>query len=316
MMTVLNKIGKLLDPKIRKKNINAIQVSLKECYWERFGHDMPDPVFILGCSRAGTTVTYETIGSSPAFIKFGYEILVFWDRVFGLQHNDWESEVARAKNAMPEHRRQFFKHVYARLGKGRVLDKTCINALRGTYLYELFPNAQFIYIQRDGRDNISSMMDSWNKDGNFGLNQYLGSPKEDIQIENGRFDEWRLFYPPGWRKYNSATLEEVCAFQWINANQHCLDAKSVIPQDQWSHLRYEDLFSRPVEMFEEVFLKLDIPFTSDIRQRCETLNKRPTSIVNGAPELEKWRQHNPQAIKRIIDKICPLQKKLGYDCEI
>ena len=77
-----------------------------------------------------------------------------------------------------------------------------------------------------------------------------------------------------------------------------------------------DLFTRPVEMFEEVFQKLDIPFTSDIRKCCETLNKRPTSIVNGAPKLEKWRQHNPQAIERIIDKICPLQKKLGYDCDV
>ena len=315
-MTVLNKIGKLLDPDIRKKNINALQITLKEHYWDIFGHEMPDPIFILGCSRAGTTVTYETISSSPSLIKFGYEILVFWDRVYGLQHNSWESEVALAKDARPEHRKQFFKYAYARLGDGRVLDKTCINALRGTYLYELFPNAQFIYIQRDGRDNISSMMDSWNKDDNFGLNQYLGKPKEIINIENGKFDQWRLFYPPGWREYNNAALEEVCAFQWISANQHCLDAKAVIPQNQWSHLRYEDLFSRPVEMFEDVFEKLDIPFTDDVRQRCETLNKRPTSIVNGAPELEKWRQHNPQAIENIIDKICPMQKKLGYDCEI
>ncbi|MGD2118978.1 MAG: sulfotransferase [Chromatiales bacterium] len=315
-MPELKKISKLLDPEIRAKNIDAILIRARERYWHMFGKEMPDPVFILGCSRSGTTVTYETISAAPNFLTFGYELLTFWDSLYGLQHNDWDSDAAFAKDARIRHRKQFFAHAFGRLGHGRILDKTCINALRGTYLYELFPNAQFVYIQRDGRDNISSMMDSWNKDSNFGLNKYLGAPEEEIAIENGKFDQWRLFYPPGWRDYNHSSLEEVCAFQWVQANQHCLQAKAVIPPDQWTHLHYEDLFTRPVEMFTEVFEKLDVPFTEELRQRCATLNKRPTSMVSGAPKLEKWRQRNPEAIESIIEQICPMQQTLGYDCNV
>ena len=62
-----------------------------------------------------------------------------------------------------------------------------------------------------------------------------------------------------------------------------LDAGEAIPAEQWIQLRYEDIFDRPVEMFREVFAKLDLPFDAAIEQRCRTLNERPTSIVKGPP---------------------------------
>lgn len=315
-MQRIRKLSKLLDSEIRAKNLEVARLYLRERYWRLSGQQMPDPVFILGCSRSGTTVTYETIAASSHFLSFGYEIPQFWDSLWGPKHNGWTSEAADESNADISHRDAAFSHVFARLGKGLFLDKTCINALRGRYLYKLFPNAKFIYIQRDGRDNISSMMDGWRQDGHFGLTQFLGPSPDSVSIEDGEFQEWSFFLPPGWRDYNNARLEEVCAFQWIAANRSCLAAKEIIPESQWIHVRYEDLFTRPLEMFEGIFNRLQIPFEEKIRERCQTLDKRPTSIVKGAPKLQKWKRHNPEAISRIMDTICPLQKELGYDCEV
>ena len=310
-MPTLGKLKKLLDPEIRAKNIQVVREGMRGAFWDYTHPEMPDPVFVVGCSRSGTTVTYETIAAAPQLLKFGYEIPQFWNGLVGPLNNGWHSEAAYAEEAEPRHRDAALRLFYARLGLGRVVDKTCINTLRLPYLYQLFPDAMFVFIQRDGRDNISSMMDGWRHDGHFRLSQFLGPSPEPVAINGGEFTEWSFFLPPGWRDYNQASLEEVCAYQWVTANRMALEAKKAIPPPQWIHLRYEDIFERPVAMFQEAFERLGIPFTEDLRQRCANLH--PTSIVKGAPKRQKWKEHNPDAIRRILPVIRPLMQEMGYD---
>lgn len=313
-MNYLKRLHKLLDPEIRTKNIEALRLELRGLWFDLTRPAMPDPVFIVGCSRSGTTITYETIGLSPQLLKFGYELPRFWNTLHGPLTNGWESEAAGASDARPEHRHAAFRHFYQHLGQGRVLDKTCINVMRIPYLHVLFPEARFVFIQRDGRDNISSMMDGWRygrTDGRFELAQFFGPLPEEVRIQGGEFRDWAFFLPPGWRDYNHASLEEVCAHQWLTANHMALEARRSIPPGQWVHLRYEDIFDRPVEMFREVFERLELDFTADIEARCRQL--APTSIVRGAPKKAKWKEHNPEAIERILPMIAPLMKEMGYD---
>lgn len=308
------KLLKLLDPEIRAKNLLALRWELRGRWCDLARPAMPDPVFLVGCSRSGTTVTYETLGAAPQFLKFGWEIPQFWDSLYGPLNNGWSSEAASAEHARPGHRHAALRFFFQRLGAGWVLDKTCINVMRIPYLHALFPQAKFVFIQRDGRDNISSMMDGWHHgrtDGDFKLSQFFGPFPEPVAIENGRFTDWAFFLAPGWQQYNRAPLEEVCAFQWMSANRLALQARQAIPPAQWIHLRYEDLFERPVEMFEEAFAKLGVPFTDALRARCQDL--RPTSIVKGRPQRAKWREHNPEPIRRILPKIRPLMIEMGYD---
>ena len=308
------KAYKLLDPEIRTKNLRALKWEMRGLWFDLTRPAMPDPVFVVGCSRSGTTVTYETLARAPQFLKFGWEIPQFWNGLHGPLNNGWESEAAGAEHARPEHRHAAFRYFYARLGAGWVLDKTCINVMRIPYLYALFPQAKFVFIQRDGRDNISSMMDGWRMgrvDGRFELSQFFGPFPEPVAINGGEFKEWAFFLAPGWRAYNHASLEEVCAFQWMSANRMALDAKRSIPAEQWIQLRYEDIFERPVEMYQDAFERLGIPFTPELRQRCANL--RPTSEVRGKPKKQKWKEHNPEAIARILPTIRPLMLEMGYD---
>jgi hypothetical protein len=310
----LRNVYKILDPEIRAKNLRELRCQLRGLWWDVARPAMPDPVFVVGCSRSGTTITYETLGAAPQFLKFGWEIPQFWDGLYGPLNNGWHSEAAGAEHARPEHRDAAFRYFYQRLGAGWVLDKTCINVMRVPYLYALFPQARFVFIQRDGRDNISSMIDGWRMgrtDGRFELSLHLGPFPEPVAINGGEFKEWAFFLAPGWREYNHASLEEVCAFQWVSANRLALDAKKLVPAEQWIHLRYEDLFERPVEMFGEAFARLGIAFTPELQARCANL--QPTSIVKGKPKKQKWREHNPEAIERILPMIRPLMLEMGYD---
>jgi len=311
-MSSIRKLSKLLDSDIRRKNLRALRYRLRGVWWQTLQPAMPDPVFLIGCSRSGTTVTYQTFAESRELRALGYELPEFWDQVWGPHDNGWASEAAGAGDARPEHRDAALRYFFERLGAGQVIDKTCINVMRVPYLLQLFPQARFVFIHRDGRDNISSLMDGWRFDRHFGLNRFLGAPAETVAIDGGAFDEWSFFLPPGWRDYNQAPLEEVCAFQWLSANRMALDARAGVPDGQWVQMRYEDIFEQPVEMFEQAFARLGLEFDTPLRKYCETLNKRPTSIVNGAPRKAKWKQRNPEAIERILDRIEPMQKILGY----
>jgi hypothetical protein len=145
------------------------------------------------------------------------------------------------------------------------------------------------------------------------LTQFFGPFPEPVTINGGEFNEWHFFLPPGWRNYNRASLEEVCAFQWISANRLALEGRRLIPSESWIQLRYEDLFERPVEMFREAFERLGVPFDAALSQRCANL--APTSIVKGRPKKQKWKEHNPEAIERILPMIRPMMRELGYDTD-
>ena len=317
-MPSLRNLHKLADPAIRAKNVLELKRALRGAAWQLIRPRVPDPVFVIGCSRSGTTVTYETIAASRRFLTFGFEIPQLWNNLYGPLNNGWESEAALPENARPAHRDAALRFFYQRLGAGPVLDKTCINTMRVGYLHRIFPDAKFVFIQRDGRDNISSMMDGWRhgrSDGGFGLTQFFGPSPEPVNINDGEFDEWHFFLPPGWRDYNRAALEDVCAFQWLSANRLALEARDQIPAEQWIQLRYEDFFDRPVAMFEHLFGRLGLPFDEPMRAYCSSLGTRPTSIVRGVPKLQKWKEQNPRAIERILPIIEPMMNRLGYPFE-
>ncbi|MBS0555636.1 MAG: sulfotransferase [Proteobacteria bacterium] len=318
MLSTLRKLQKLRDPEILHKNLQAMRLRSREIYWSMARPRVPDPVFVIGCSRSGTTVTFETIAASGHFLHFDYELPQFWNSLIGPLNNGWQSEAATEADARSAHRDRALAYFYARLGAGPVLDKTCINTLRVGYLHKLFPQAKFVFIQRDGRDNISSMIDGWRlgrTDGGFGLEKFFGPSPEAVAINGGEFREWHFFLPPGWREYNHATLEEVCAFQWISANRLALDAARTLPPEQWIQVRYEDIFERPVDMFREVFERLGVPFDEKMQARCAGLTGRPTSIVKGTPKKAKWKDSNPDAIERILPAIGPLMREMGYDLD-
>ena len=224
----------------------------------------PDPVFIVGCSRSGTTVTYETIATSPRLLSFGREIPEFWESLWGPQTN-WESEAAGAEDAPPGASRRRAALLLQRLGPGQVLDKTCINVMRVPYLRKLFPKARFVYIHRDGRDNVSSLMDGWLPRRAFRPGQAPRSVSLHGLDRAGEFKEWSFFLPPGWRAYNNAARGRL---RLPVAERESRGAGRIadVPPGQWIQLRYEDIFDRPVEMFREVFARLDLPFDDAIQR--------------------------------------------------
>jgi hypothetical protein len=196
---------------------------------------------------------------------------------------------------------------WSKRGPIRLLEKTPENCLRLPFLLSLFPDARVLYLTRDGRANINSLIEGWQQPHLFPGYKV----PEPLNVPNYRRERWAFTLIPGWRELTASPLEEICAWQWIQCNNAVL-AHRAETQDQVPYLRirYEDLVADPAPVLAEVAVFLDLDFEQDLARFAVRL---PRVNVVSAPEQEKWRIQNPQTIQRVLTLIDPMMQRLGYD---
>lgn len=233
----------------------------------------------------------------------------FWNSLDPPEERNWDSHNLGAEDVNERERvavaRYFFKHV----GMKRFVDKANQNCFRIPYLLELFPDAVFVYVKRDGSDNINSLIHGWGKPEEFG--GWSHNLPATVQIGNGKYTRWCFFLFPGWRTFLEEKIEVVCAQQWIEANEAVLSAKQNIPSSQWVEIFYEDILYSPIETFQRVFEQLNLTFSDEIKRHCDNLASKPYNAFS-RPRLNKWKEENRERIERITPKISETMRKIGY----
>jgi len=207
------------------------------------------PVVILAAPRSGSTLLFETLRESSDFWTIGGESHGIFERIrrFNPMSGLCDSNALFAEDAIPEvieHMRDaFYRKLRNAAGEPvhaagvttpRLLEKTPKNALRVSLLNELFPDALYIYLYRNPRENISSMMEAW-QSGRFVT--YPALP--------GRGQPWSLLLPPGWQAYHDASLEETVAFQWKSANEAILTELGKLDRARWTAVSYGQQVREP-----------------------------------------------------------------------
>jgi Sulfotransferase family len=134
----------------------------------------------------------------------------------------------------------------------------------------------------------------------------------ELSITGYEGKTWKFLMPRGWREYASGrTLAEVCAFQWVTANEAILAAKDQIGADRWVDVRYETLIESPTETVTRVLQQLGLPPDEQVRQHAATLDRRVTKAVS-APSARKW-MRDVAEIQPILPQIRPMMERLGYE---
>jgi hypothetical protein len=198
-------------------------------------------------------------------------------------------------------------HLPGRPGSIRLLEKTPENCLRLPFLLALFPDARVIYLTRDGRSNVNSLIEGWKQPHLFPGYRV----PQRLQISGDTRGRWAFTLIPGWRDLASSPLEEVCAWQWIRCNQAVLDHRDQTQgQVPYLTVRYEDLIDDPAPVLRAVAAFVEVDFEAGLDHFTDHL---PRINVVSAPEREKWRKQNPKAIGRILPLIEPMMDRLGYD---
>jgi hypothetical protein len=270
------------------------------------GATLDRPVFIIGAPRSGTSMLYSILRSSSRLAHWGGEAHEVWESDYHPSLRGWESNVLDASDLSPASaariRRDFF---LATGSRRRFIDKTPRNVLRVPFIEALFPDARYVFLKRDGRDNVNSLINAWR------VPRYrtyeLPEPHSIPGVES-RW--WKFMLYPGWRQDVRGPLEVVCAKQWQASYDHALTAFEDIDEARRVDIRYEELVERPVEEIGRLMRFLDLPLEEGVRERAEAAKTKAINYVT-LPERGKWRRENPLEIEAIIPLIAPTMSKLG-----
>ncbi|WP_200875054.1 sulfotransferase family protein [Methylomarinum vadi] len=264
------------------------------------------PIFIIGCSRAGTTLVYKTFSESSCLGTLQKETHDFWAQLHPLSERNWDSHSIDRTLASEKDRDIVTHYFYTQTGKKRIVDKNNQNGLSVPYLYKLFPDAHFVFIKRNPGDNIDSLIKGWNKAGEFGT--WADNLPETIAIDNGKYRRWCFFLAEGWRQLTKANIEEVCAFQYKAINEAILSAKKTIPTEQWHEVSYEMLIANPIDEFKKLFEGCCVPFDNAIEEHCRTILDKPYNTFSEIG-VEKWKKSvNREKIERILPLVAGMNQ--------
>jgi len=284
--------------------------STRGAWWGMRHLPVERPIFVIGCSRAGTTLVYKTFSESKNLGTLQRETHDFWTEMHPLANKHWATHALGAQDATQNDRDAVARYFYAYTGKTRFVDKNNQNGLCVSYLYALFPDAHFVYVKRNPGDNLHSLIEGWGKPEEFAT--WSSELKEKVSVDNGRYIQWCFFLSNGWRDYLDKSIEEVCAFQYRAINEEILAAKKRIPAQQWTEVFYEDLVRDPVAGFRQAFEQCGLAFTHDLEQHCANVLSTPYNAFSEI-RLDKWKDaRNCDRVERVLPGVAAVARTMGY----
>ncbi|MEX2100725.1 MAG: TIGR03032 family protein [Acidimicrobiia bacterium] len=246
------------------------------------------PVFVVSSPRAGSSLLFETLARSRGLVTIGGESHRVIESIGALHPSahGWSSNRLEAEHATPDTVRAlhdgFAQQLRDRNGQAvtagavRMLEKTPKNSLRVPFLAAAFPDARFVYLYRDPRETISSMLDAW-KSGRF-----VTYPR----LPGWEGEPWSLLLVPGWRELSQRPLSEVVTKQWAIATSTLLDDLAVLDPDRWCVASYDRLVGDPQAEIQRLCefceVEWDVDLDGPLPLSRHTLD---------SPHPDKWRRN-------------------------
>lgn len=258
------------------------------------------PIFIVSSPRSGSTLLYETLEQAPNLNSTGDESHWLIENVPGLSpaERTWSSNRLLDADATPERSEQLAEAFYRSLsdrdgkrphGRVRMLEKTPKNALRVPFFDAIWPDAMFVYLYRDVRETLYSMMEAWHS------GRFRTYPK----LPGWRGPPWSLLLVPDWPRLNGLQLPQIVARQWAITTELLIDDLERLDADRVHAMDYGDFLNSPQVEMERlaaaVGLQWDRTLAGPLPLSKTTLSK---------PNPEKWRQIEPvmDAIWALVEK--------------
>ena len=271
------------------------------------GGNLDRPIFIIGAPRSGTSMLYAILRSSSKLRHWPGEAHEVWEADHHPALRGWDSNVLTAADADPRSAERIRRSFFLVTGANkRLIDKTPRNALRIPFIEKLFLDAHYVFLQRDGRDNINSLMNAWRtpRYRTYALPDPHSIPGVDRNW-------WKFTLYPGWREDATGPLELICAKQWKVSYDYALEGLRNVPQRRQVTVRYESLAEHPEDEVGRILGFLELPYESAIREKAEAARSKPVNVVT-PPERGKWRRENPNEIENVLPLIQPTMEALGY----
>ncbi|XP_045172353.2 protein-tyrosine sulfotransferase 1-like [Mercenaria mercenaria] len=262
-----------------------------------YHRDMP-LIFIGGMPRSGTTLMRAMLDAHPD-VRCGEETHVI-PLLLGMRKNWKEPERRKLfleagidDNVIQSALSAFILEIIALHGEGAkyLCNKDPLTHLHSVYLKKVFPNAKFIYMIRDGRATVHSLISRKVSVSGFDLRDYRQC-----------LSKWSLH-------------SEVMYTQ-------CLQ----VGQDSCLPVYYEQLILHPEIWLKRIIKFLGIPWNESVLHH-EDFVEKPGGIAVSKREastdqiikpvnleaLNKWVGHIPEDVVTDMAKIAPMLSTFGYN---
>lgn len=271
--------------------------SIDEFHRRDYSNSSMKPIlFIGGMPRSGTTLMRAILDSHP-LVRCGEETRVIprmlsmraawkkspveWNRLMagGMTEDILDSAV----------RAFIYEILYHHSKSADVLcDKDPFVLKYAQYTSSIFPNAKFILLIRDARAVIHSIMTRKVTITGFSLTDY----RQNLRL---------------WNK-GIETMFIECQ----QIHERCL------------MVYYEQLVLQPKKNIEKILKFLNLPWNDDVLRHEELVGKKISlsktehssdQVVKpiNLEALTKWVGHMPSYLKKELDSLAPMLKRLGYD---
>jgi Sulfotransferase family/Aspartyl/Asparaginyl beta-hydroxylase len=273
--------------------------------------DFDRPVFIVSPPRSGSTLLFETLARAPGVYTIGSESHAIFEGLpqLNIAAHDYASNRLDSGAATPaiaaDLRERFRRRLIDRDGKPpaaqqiRLLEKTPKNALRVPFLMRVFPQARFVYLYRDPRAALASMIEAWNS------GQFVTYP----MLPEWQGPPWSMLLVPGWRDLIGKPVHEIVAAQWETTTRILLDDLHALPPDRWCIARYDALLTQPQNEIAQLCAAAGFDWDLSIRDALP-LARHTVS----APDPEKWRKHEREieaVLPRLAATIARVERSVG-----
>jgi hypothetical protein len=277
---------------------------------------------IIGAPRSGTNMLRDVLSQLPGVSTWPCdEINYIWRHGnASYPYDQFCRKMATPKIKNYIHKK--FKQIEKKTSSDLILEKTCANSLRVSFIDEIFPNAKFIFIVRDGLDVVGSASLRWKAkldipyllkkslyvpltDLPYYATRYLFNRVRRLVSTDRRLGIWGPSTETMKRWLQEYTLNEVCALQW----KSCVDCSekelSQLNPNRIIRVQYESFVINPLAETERVANFLGKDFNTVAQERlgssisCKSIGKGRASL-------------STQEIKSIGSLISDTMSRYGY----
>lgn len=265
---------------------------------KQYGREEPI-IFIGGMPRSGTTLARAMLDAHPE-IRCGEETRVV-PRILQMRQQ-WKrsakesmrlQEAGVTDEVLDEAIASFILDIIVNHGQpaSRLCNKDPFTLKSATYLAKLFPNSKFLFMVRDGRATVHSIISRKVTITGFDLSSY-----------------------------------KQCLQRWNNAVQTMNSQCEELGPSQCLRVYYEQLVLHPQEWMKKILKFLEIPWDDAVLHHEDHINK-PGGVSLSKVErssdqvvkpvnldaLTKWVGQMPKDVVEDMANIAPMLATLGYD---
>lgn len=296
-------------------------------------------VFLIGSPRSGTTLLGEQILMKHPGVKYIGEINHIWK-----YSNVYRRDEVLGTEQLNRFNRKKIRAYFDRLlqeNPGKIIvEKTPTNCLRIPFINELFPDARYVFIYRNGYDTVMSLYREWSNTGKEAIDsaelrksslakKLSVTIKRQLSLNKRSYDFidlyespyyfYRMFlfllrnvFPsktpiwgprtPGLSKIaRTHELTDTCAIQWQYCMEKVLADTALIPEGNKILVRYENIIKDMETEVGKIMAFLGEEKTADLKEMTASIVDRgPSKPLRGKFSI---------STRQLIDQT---NAKIGY----